>query len=86
MNKLTISRRLQLAFGALTIMCLCSGIVSTVAMTRAATSVMPIKERYDPLRNTAEEFERQILNARIGFIYYVTIQKPRVEGKRTAEL
>jgi methyl-accepting chemotaxis protein len=34
------------------------------------------EQHFTPVTRTANEFEREILNARIHFIYFVTIQKP----------
>src|SRR5579871_5485650 len=55
---------------------------ATVTMMRRGTRIVErVPSLYMPLRDAAEEFERRILNARIHFIYYVTIQKPGEKGK-----
>ena len=61
--------------GLLALSCVAT-VWSTVLMVRSAdlnrrntASLLPLLER-------AEEFEREILNARIAFIYYATINKP----------
>ena len=41
---------------------------STIATTNVTTETPPVEE--------AIAFEREILNARINFIYFVTVQKP----------
>lgn len=45
-------------------------------------------EHYSPVAVTAAEFEREVLNARVHFIYYLTIQKPGSfeQGKQRFEL
>jgi methyl-accepting chemotaxis protein len=72
----TIRTQIGIAFAVLGVLSLAQT-TATVAMMRSATgNVERFPSRYIPLRDAAEEFERRILNARIFFIYYVTIQKP----------
>ena len=39
-------------------------------------SLGDVVAQYSPVEKSATDFEREILNARISFIYYATIQKP----------
>lgn len=73
--KLSIARKIQLAFGVLILLALPVGIVSVWMLRTSSTELSSAAEQIMPEVRLATAFERSILNARIHFIYHVTIQK-----------
>lgn len=57
------------------------GAASSWTMYRASGWTGSIAQAYLPMGETSREFESEVLNARIHFIYYVTIQKPGSKEK-----
>ena len=76
MKRFTVCQQIGGAFAILGLLGVVQATV-TIGMLRTAMSqVERVPSQYLPLRDASEEFERRVLNARIHFIYYVTIQKP----------
>jgi methyl-accepting chemotaxis protein len=76
LNSLSIGRRIGLAFCVLIVLGIPAGVVCLSAMHRASTELTSVTDQEQPLATGTADFERSVLNARIHFIYYVTIQKP----------
>jgi uncharacterized coiled-coil DUF342 family protein len=76
MKKWPISRRISLSFAILISCMACLFGLATITMRLVLKSEKSHTESYVPATQMATDFERDILNARIFFIYYVTIQKP----------
>ncbi|HZY72294.1 MAG TPA: hypothetical protein VFE22_04220, partial [Edaphobacter sp.] len=72
----TIGARLSAGFGAVVVVLCGVGVVGSFVMWRAKSATTAVADAYLPEMNLATSFEREILNARIHFIYHVTIQKP----------
>lgn len=69
----------RLVLGSLCCALLCLGALAGFAsysMQRVLRSQQAHAESFVPAKRLTTNFEREILNARIFFIYYVTIQKP----------
>jgi methyl-accepting chemotaxis protein len=72
----SISLRVAAGF-ALVLLCMaCLSGLSTYTMRAVLEAEQAHIRSYVPAKKKAADFERDILNARIFFIYYVTIQKP----------
>src|SRR5579884_2410952 len=76
MRKLTIGARLALGFAAVLLVVCTVSIAGCIVMERTRKADARIASAYVPEMRLATAFEREILNARIFFIYHVTIQKP----------
>jgi hypothetical protein len=80
MNRQSLPHRVLLAFAALLCCALgslaCLGGFSYSTMQEVLRSQKSHSESFVPAKRLAAAFERDILNARIHFIYFVTIQKP----------
>ncbi len=76
MSRLPIWKRVAVGFGVLVILFATASWLNCVAMLRGAGSMESVAAEHLPEIATAAAFEREILNARIFFIYHVTIQKP----------
>ena len=76
LRNMTIRRRLTA--GAATLMLLFTTLSAGMALmlSRSAGALNSISEEALPVMAAATLFEREVLNARIHFIYHVTIQKP----------
>ena len=76
MRNLTIEQWVRRGLGALTLLI----VISTGMNLWKSREVAALQERITseslPLARLSIDVERQFLNARIGFIYFVTIQKP----------
>lgn len=70
-----IGKRLTIGFAAVMVVLCGVGAVTSVVMRNAAGATSDLAEAYVPEMKLATDFEREILNARIHFIYHVTIQK-----------
>ena len=81
MRNWKVSLRIYLAVALPTGLALAAALVAAAWMRHAQAVVAPISNQYLRLQNSAEEFERRVLNARIHFIYYVTIQKEGAKEK-----
>ena len=69
-------KRFRLLIAGLLTISFMATVWSTLLMIRSAEANRSNTASLLPLLERAEEFERGILNARIAFIYYATIQKP----------
>ncbi len=76
MTKWTIGKKLAAAFAAIIIALGSAGAISGVVMQHGSHAMTGISHEYLPEMRLATAFESEILNARIFFIYHVTIQKP----------
>jgi acylphosphatase len=80
MKTQTVSRRIYIAFAFLLLCTVCcmAGLagVSYYTMQQVLLSQTSHSQSFVPAKRLAASFERDILNARIHFIYFVTIQKP----------
>jgi hypothetical protein len=74
--QLTIGNKLTAGFGAAVVVLCCISAASVWIMSRASLAMADIAGAYVPEMQVATAFEREVLNARIHFIYHVTIQKP----------
>ncbi|MGI4828164.1 MAG: putative bifunctional diguanylate cyclase/phosphodiesterase [Janthinobacterium lividum] len=68
--------RFRLLFGSLLTVCLFATLSSTLLTLHSAGLNHQNTIALVPLLEQAEGFERDILNARISYIYYVTVDKP----------
>jgi methyl-accepting chemotaxis protein len=76
MNKWSVSRRISLGFTVVFVLMGCLAGLSSYTMRSVAEAEKSHIASYVPAAQLATDFERGILNARIQFIYFVTIQKP----------
>jgi methyl-accepting chemotaxis protein len=76
MGHWTIQRRLAVGFGVLILTLGCICILSSTTMLSESRGTSDVAQAYLPETQLAVAFEREILNARIHFIYHVTVQKP----------
>jgi methyl-accepting chemotaxis protein len=76
MSNWTVRRSIALGFAVLiiTLGFICA--FNHLTMRRVSRDMNAVAEDYLPEAQLATAFEREILNARIHFIYHVTIQKP----------
>ena len=72
----TIQKKLAAAFAVIFVALGVAGTTSALVMWRGANEMTRISQQYLPEARLATAFESEILNARIFFIYHVTIQKP----------
>jgi len=71
-----ISYRIILGFG-ITVLCMaCVSYLSIASMQSVSNHLATASKGDLPVTQQLTSFERELLNARINFIYYVTIQKP----------
>ena len=75
MHKMSVAGRIALAFTAVLLLALITQGISTWRMRSGAQHLQTISGAYLPETRLAIAVEREILNARIHFIYFVTIQK-----------
>jgi len=73
---MSIGRKIALGFAALILFALAGAAVSVGSGGRALTRLAPVDARYLASSQIASDIERELLNARIHFIYHVTVQKP----------
>jgi methyl-accepting chemotaxis protein len=76
----TIGKKLALAFSGFVFLIGGVGVVSGIAMRHGSRAMHGIAHEYLPTLKLATAFESEILNARIFFIYHVTIQKPGAQS------
>jgi methyl-accepting chemotaxis protein len=76
MNHGSIRTKLMAGFAVVLVAANTICIWSGLQMRQAATTMSDVSENQLPELALATSFEREILNARIYFIYHVTIQKP----------
>jgi len=76
MSKWTISTRVAGAMLAMFLTGSIGVVVALFAMSQATTSATATSEAYMPVMQMSQEFEREILTARVNFIYHALIQKP----------
>ncbi len=76
MKRSTFGNKIALGFAIVIVAMCCAGLFSVTAMWRASHAMSDITSEQLPEMRLAAEFEREILNARISFIYHVTVQKP----------
>src|SRR5581483_2545359 len=72
----TIGRRVALGYVAVIGILCGAGSYAIYTMKRGSEAMSEISQAYLPEMQLASAFEREVLNARIHFIYHVTIQKP----------
>src|SRR5215472_16477892 len=72
----TVGARLAAGFAVIAVLVCCGGATSIYVMQRASKATTGVAQTYLPEVKLSAAFEREILNARIHFIYHVTIQKP----------
>jgi hypothetical protein len=72
----TIGKKFGAAFAAIILAFGGVGMVSSILMRRSSVAMTQIARQFLPENRLATAFEREILTARIFFIYHVTIQKP----------
>jgi methyl-accepting chemotaxis protein len=72
----TIRKRLVAGFSVILAFAAATAIYCGLVMRPAASAMTTMSREYMPEIALATKFEREILNARIFFIYHVTIQKP----------
>jgi methyl-accepting chemotaxis protein len=72
----TVGARLAAGFAVIAVLLCCGGATSIYVMQRASKATTGVAQSYLPEVKLSAAFEREILNARIFFIYHVTIQKP----------
>jgi len=75
-KRVNVTRRLAIGFASLVVVLCCVGGVTSIVMRQADRATFDISHAYLPELKVATAFEREVLNARINFIYHVTIQKP----------
>lgn len=76
MKNWSISLRVAAGFGLVLICMACLSGMSTYTMRSVRQNEEAHIRSYVPAKKMATDFERHVLNARIFFIYFVTIQKP----------
>ena len=76
MTNWTIGKKLGAAFAGIIFGFGGAGAMSSVVMRQGSEAMTRISHHYLPEMRLATAFESEILNARIFFIYHVTIQKP----------
>lgn len=76
MNKLTIGKKIAFGFLCLIAINVIAGAIGIWHMRAVAGRMESVSNEYLKEAELATQFEREILNARIFFIYFVTIQKP----------
>ena len=76
MTRWSIGKQLTGGFGVLVLLLCCVAGIGAFYMRRASQAMSEIAVQHLPEMQLATAFEREILNARIHFIYHVTIQKP----------
>ncbi len=72
----TVGKRLTAGFATMVILLTAIGATSAFVMHQASIATKAIAQGFLPEMKVTTAFEREILNARIHFIYHVTIQKP----------
>ncbi len=75
-RKWTIGKRLTVGLGAIVALSLAVSGTMTWMLTEASAISQKVGARYLPQEARAIAYEREILNARIHFIYHMTVQKP----------
>ena len=81
MSNWTISQKVSAQLLALLALALCVGVFGLWIAARTGRELNAVRSQYLPLTETASRFEEDILNARIHFIYFATVQK-RAHWKR----
>jgi methyl-accepting chemotaxis protein len=76
MSQWTIGRKICGGFMLILFVMLCMGAVCIWTMARASAGLNLVVFTSLPVAQLAIQIEREFLNARINFIYFVTIQKP----------
>jgi len=71
----TIARKIGAGFTAVLVLVFATELAGVLLARRAAQQLQPIAGEYLAAEKLASVFERKFLNARIYFIYHVTIQK-----------
>jgi methyl-accepting chemotaxis protein len=76
MSNWNISKKIAVGFIAVLIQAISVGVYALWSSTQAASRLNTVASQYLPETELAASVERELLNARIHFIYFVTIQKP----------
>lgn len=72
---MTIGKKISAGFAIVVLLALTLGGVSHWRMSQASEQMDVISAQYLPVSELAAQVEREVLNARIHFIYFITIQK-----------
>ena len=75
MKSMTIGQRISLGFATILLLALTGGGVSQWKMTQISNNLKLVSAQYLPVTELSTRVESEFLNARIHFIYFVTIQK-----------
>ncbi|MBS1826260.1 MAG: hypothetical protein JST93_13140 [Acidobacteria bacterium] len=73
---MTLGKRIGAGFGLVIAFLLGLSLLTTIVTTGASSELAAVDEQYLPVAEMATECERHLLNARIHYAYYLTIQKP----------
>jgi hypothetical protein len=73
---MTIDKKLKLVAGACGMLLLSLGGFSISTMRNVRSGLRPVSQEYLPDVRLTGSIERDVLNARIHFIYFATIRKP----------
>jgi methyl-accepting chemotaxis protein len=75
MSNWSIAKRTAVGFGLVLLQALSASVFGFWMTARTSTSIKRISDEYLPETEMASRVERDLLNARIHFIYFVTVQK-----------
>jgi len=75
MRTMTVGKRIGTGVGVLAVLALAVAGLSHVAMVQTSDRLKLVSAQYLPVTELATHVEREVLNARIHFVYFVTIQK-----------
>jgi len=75
MSQWTIGKKIAGGILAVLIQALCVGCFALWISARRSSKLDLVSSQYLPVTELASQVEREFLNARIHFIYFVTIQK-----------
>jgi methyl-accepting chemotaxis protein len=73
---MTVSRSIQAGFASITLLMLVGVALNEYASARDAAAQRAVATQSMPMVRLARQVESSLLNARIGFAYHITIQKP----------
>jgi methyl-accepting chemotaxis protein len=76
MSRWTIGKKIAVGFLVVLIQALSVGLYGAWMTSRTSHELKLVSDQYVPAMQVADQIERDLLRARIAFIYFVTIQKP----------
>ena len=76
MRTWSVGQRLRLGFGLIALLIFGGGVVGVYFFATASSTFSSLKSELLPGMNLSARLEQLVLNARIHFIYHVTIQRP----------